>query len=42
MYQVWMNDRLYGVWSDKHQVQLVKAMLEAEYPSAKIEIRKPS
>lgn len=42
MYQVWMNDRLYGVWSDECMAENIKSMLEVTYPSAKIEIRKPS
>jgi len=39
MWQVWMNDRLYGVWKDKWQAELILDMLEITYPSAKLEVR---
>lgn len=39
MYQVWMDDRLYGVWPELYMAENIKSMLEVTYPTRKIEIR---
>ena len=39
MYQVWMDDRLYGIWNDKIMAEDVLDFLSYKYPNSKLEIK---
>ena len=42
MWQVWMDDRLYGVWDNITKVETILDLLSYKYPDAKLEVRMPS
>ena len=39
MWQIWLDDELYGTYEDKWKAELILDMLDITYPKRKKEIR---